>query len=126
MKEAFLFRYSQPVPYYTLLTDFTQIHLEKNEKIRDFNLRFHKTLTQIPEDMRPNDLVILGCYKNVMPPNVKYAIKATNIDTSEEAMEKHFEMEDNMIPSNANLDIILGRVQRLSLTNKRQVTFHGH
>lgn len=97
MEDAFLFRYSQPIPYYTLLTDFTQIHLEKNEKLRDFNLRFHKTLTRTPEDMRPNDPVILGCYKNVMPPNVKYAIKVANIDTLEEALEKAFEMEDNMI-----------------------------
>ena len=47
--------------------------------------------------MRPNDPVILGCFKNVMPANVKYAIKATNIDTLEEAKEKYFEREDNMI-----------------------------
>ena len=75
--------------------------------------------------MRPNDLVILGCYNNAMPLNVKYAINATNIDTLEEAMEKAFEMEDNMIQSNENHDIILGRVQRLILTNQCQVTFHG-
>ena len=76
--------------------------------------------------MRLNDPVILGCYKNSMPPNVKYAIKAANIDILEEAMEKAFEMEDNMIHSNADLDIILGRVQRLSLTNQHWVTFRGH
>ena len=56
------------------------------------NLIFHTTLTRIPEYMRPNDPVILGCYKNAMPPNVKYAIKTTNINTLEEVMEKDFEM----------------------------------
>lgn len=74
--------------------------------------------------MRQNDPIILGCYKNVMLPNVKYSIKTSNIDTFEEAMEKSFEMGDNMIQSNANPNIILGRVQMLSLTNYHQVTFH--
>jgi hypothetical protein len=49
--------------------------LRKNERIRDFNLRFNKTLSKIPEDKIPNDPMILGCYKNVIPPNVKYAIR---------------------------------------------------
>lgn len=97
MEDAFLFLYFEHVPYYTLFTYFTQIHLEKNEKLQDFNLRFHKTLTWILENMRPNDPIILGCYKNAMPTNVKYGIKTANIDTLEEAMDKVFEMEDNML-----------------------------
>jgi hypothetical protein len=33
--------------YHTLLTDFTQIGLRKNERIQDFNPRFNKTLSKI-------------------------------------------------------------------------------
>lgn len=33
MEDSFLFRYSKPIPYYTLLTNFTQIHLENIEKL---------------------------------------------------------------------------------------------
>jgi hypothetical protein len=67
--------------------------LRKNERIQDFNLRFNKTLSIILEDKRPNDPVILGCYKNAMPPNVKYAIKTSQMDTLEEVMIEDTEME---------------------------------
>jgi hypothetical protein len=67
--------------------------LRKNERIQDFNIRFNKTLSNIPEDKRPNDPFVLGCYKNVMPPNVKYAIRTSQMDTLEEAMTKFTEME---------------------------------
>jgi hypothetical protein len=42
-------RYAQPIAYHTLLTQFTQIHLQKGERIKDFNLQFFKTLNQIPD-----------------------------------------------------------------------------
>jgi hypothetical protein len=86
--------------------------LRKNERIQDFILRFNKTLSRIPEDKTPNDLVILGCYKNVMPPNVKYAIRTSQMDTLEEAMIKATEMEEIKIETGADLDIIPGKVQR--------------
>jgi hypothetical protein len=88
LESMFLTMFSPPVAYHTLLTNFTQICLKKNERIRDFNLRFNKTLNKIPEDKRPNDPVILGCYKNSMPPNVKFAIRASQMDTLEEEMTK--------------------------------------
>ena len=44
IEDAFLLRYSQLMAYHTLLTEFTKIHLEKNKEIRDFNLRFFRTL----------------------------------------------------------------------------------
>jgi hypothetical protein len=37
-------------------------------------------LSKIPEDKRHNDPVILGCYKNVMPQNVIYAIRTSQMD----------------------------------------------
>jgi hypothetical protein len=43
---AFMGRYAHHVAYHTLLTQFTQIHLEKNEKIRDFNLQFFRTCNE--------------------------------------------------------------------------------
>jgi hypothetical protein len=86
--------------------------LRKNERIQDFNLRFNKTLTKIPEDKRPNDLVILGFYKKAMPPNVKYVIRTSQMDTLEEEITKATEMEEIMIKMGVDPDIILGRVQR--------------
>jgi hypothetical protein len=50
LKAMFLTMFTPPISYHTLLTDFTQIGLRKNERICDFNLRFNKTLSKIPED----------------------------------------------------------------------------
>jgi hypothetical protein len=75
MEDVFMARYAQLVAYHTLLTQFTQIHLEKNERIKDFNLCFFKILQQIPKEKCPNEPVIFGCYKNAMPSNVKYVVK---------------------------------------------------
>jgi hypothetical protein len=41
IEDVFLSQYTQPIAYHTLLTQFTQIHLEKNEKIREFNLNLN-------------------------------------------------------------------------------------
>jgi hypothetical protein len=112
LEAMFLIMFSPAISYHTLLIDFTQIGLMKNERIRDFNLRFYKTLGRVPEDKIPNDLVILGCYKSEVPPNVKYAIKTSQMDTLEEEMTKVTEMEEIMIKMGANPAIILGRVQR--------------
>ena len=35
IEDTFMTQYSQPIAYHTLLTEFTQIHLQKNEMIRD-------------------------------------------------------------------------------------------
>jgi hypothetical protein len=83
LEAMFLTMFSPPFSYHTLLTDFTEIGLRKNEIIQYFNLRFNKTLSKIPEDEKLNDPVILGCYKNAMPPNVKYVIKTSQMDTLE-------------------------------------------
>jgi hypothetical protein len=80
--------YAPLVAYHTFLTQFTQIHLKKGERIRDFNLRFFKMLNQIPEEKKPNNPVILGCYKNAMPTNVKYVIRAAQIEYLYGAMSK--------------------------------------
>jgi hypothetical protein len=47
IETMFMTMYTPPVAYHTLLTQFTQIHLNKGERIRDFNLRFYKALNQI-------------------------------------------------------------------------------
>jgi hypothetical protein len=75
-------------------------------------LRFNKTLNKILEEKRPNDPVILGCYKNSMSSNVKFAIRASQIETLDEAMIKAIKMEEIMIETGVDPDIILGRVQR--------------
>jgi hypothetical protein len=93
VESMFMTMYVPPVMYHTLLTQFTQIHLKKGEKIRDFNLRFYKVLNQIPQDQRPNHPFILGCYKNSMPTNVNYDIRADQINNLDEAMSKEMEME---------------------------------
>ena len=47
-----------------------------------------------------------------MPSNVKHAIKGFGIMTLEEAMVKEYEMEENMLEINTDLELILGKVQR--------------
>jgi hypothetical protein len=93
LKAMFLTMFTPPIAYHTLITNFNQIGLRKNERIPYFNLRFNKTLSKIPKDKIPNELVILGCYKNVMSPNVKYSIRTSHMDTLEEAMIKAIEIE---------------------------------
>jgi hypothetical protein len=79
-------------------------------------------LSKIPEDKRPNDPVVLSCYNNAIPSNVKYAIITSQMDTLEEAMAKSTEMEEIMIETSVDPDIILGKVQRqqggLSIDNQ--------
>jgi hypothetical protein len=86
--------------------------LRKNKRIRYFNLKFNKTLSRIPEGKIPNDPVIFGCYKNAMPPNVKYSIRTSQMYTSEEEMTKATDMKEIIIEMGVDPDIILGRVQR--------------
>jgi hypothetical protein len=42
LEAMFLTMFSPPISYHTLLIDFTQIGLRKNERIRDFNLKLIK------------------------------------------------------------------------------------
>lgn len=91
---------------------FTQIYLKKNKKNQDFIIRFKHTLQRIPKDKRPNQPVNFGCFNNAMLANVKYTIKASRITTLEEAMVKAYEMEENMLGRNANLELILGKIKR--------------
>jgi hypothetical protein len=68
-------------------------------------------LSKILEDKIHNDPFILGCYKNVMSPNVKCVIRTSHMDTLEEEMIKSIEMEEIMIEMGVDLDNILGKVQ---------------
>ena len=58
----------------------------------------------------------------MIPPNVKYSIRTSQMDTLEEEMVKSTEMEEIMIETSVNPDIILGKVQRqlegLSIDNQ--------
>jgi hypothetical protein len=108
----FLTMFAPPIAYHTLLTNSTQIGLRKNERIRDLNIRFNKTLSRIPEYKRPNDAIIIGCYKNEMLLNVKYVIRTSQMDTLEEVMTKSTEMEEIMIETGVDPNIILGKLQR--------------
>jgi hypothetical protein len=72
--------------------------------------------------MGSNPMDPKSCYKNAMPLNVKYAIRTSQMDTLEEAMTKSMEMEEIMIETGVDPDIILGKVQRqlggLSIDNQ--------
>jgi hypothetical protein len=96
IEAMFMTMHEPPIAYHTLLTQFIQIHLKKGERIRDFNLRFFKIPNQIPQDQRPNNPVILECYENAMSTNVKYAIRATQIEDLDGAISKATKMEEIM------------------------------
>jgi hypothetical protein len=57
-----------------------------------------------------------------MPTNVKYAIRADQINNLDGAMSRVTEMEEIMIETNVDPDIILGKFQRemtnLTITNQ--------
>jgi hypothetical protein len=71
-----------------------------------------KTLNQIKQEQRKNDPVILGCYKNAIPPNVNYAIKYSQLNDLDRAIKKETEMEEFMLETNVDPEFILGKVQR--------------
>lgn len=112
IKDSLLLSYSQLIAYHTLLTNFTQIQLKKNEKIQDFHCRFFRILYQMPNKECLNQPVIFGCLKNAMSMNGKYAIRVSNIATLEEAMAKSFQMEENILESNVDPVVFLGKAQR--------------
>jgi hypothetical protein len=88
LETMFLTVYALPTTYHTLLTQFTQIHLKKGERIRDFNLIFFKISNQILEKQKPNSPIILRCYKNAMPSNVKFSIGDAQIEDLYGSMHK--------------------------------------
>jgi hypothetical protein len=47
-----------------------------------------------------------------MPSNVNYAIKVSLINTLDEEITKETQMEEYILETNANYEIILGKVQR--------------
>ena len=57
-------------------------------------------------------MVVLGCYKNGMPANVKFVIRSSQIETLNEATGKATEMEEIMFETGVDPDIILGKVRR--------------
>jgi len=87
-ENMFMTMYSPPIAYHTLLTHFTQILFKKGEIIRDFNLQFFKTLNQIPKKQQPNESVIFGFYKNVMPAKLNYEIRSSQINDLHGAIQK--------------------------------------
>jgi hypothetical protein len=107
-----MYKLAPPIAYHTLITQFTQIYLQKNERIRDFNVWFFKTLHQTLEEQHPNQPVIFGCYKGSIPSNVSNEITNSQINTLDDAMRKATEMEGYMLKSNGDPEIVLGRVQR--------------
>jgi hypothetical protein len=53
-----------------------------------------------------------GCYKNAMPSNVKISIRVAQIEDLNGAMHKATEMEEIMLETDVDPDIILGKFQR--------------
>lgn len=91
-----------------LVTKFMQIHLQNREKFHDFIIKFKYTLQKIPQEKHPNQSMIFCCFNNSMLDNVKYLIKYSRITTLEEAMEKAYEMEENMIEGITDTKLIWG------------------
>jgi hypothetical protein len=79
--------YAQPITYHTLITQFTQINLQKGERIKYFNSHFFKTLNQIPNGKHSMP-VIFGCYNNAIPSNTNCEIRVEKINTLDEAFKR--------------------------------------
>jgi len=118
--------YEPPIAYHTFLTQFTQIHLKKGERIKDFNSQIFNTLNKILEEKKPNAPIIFGCYKNEMPSNVNFSIRSSRINNLNASIQKEMKMEEFMVEKNVDPDIILGKVQRevntLAISNQGMST----
>jgi hypothetical protein len=112
LENILLTMYAPPLAYHTLLTHFTQIHFKNIERIKDFNLIFFNTMNQIPEEKKTNALVVFGCYKNTIPTNVNYAIIYSRINTLYVVIQKEINMEEFMLETKYDLEIILEKVPR--------------
>jgi hypothetical protein len=71
----FLTKYAHPIAYHTLLTKFTQIHLQKGERIRDFNLHFSKANAPELEKQQP----IVNQTKRPLQMNCNLVDELTNL-----------------------------------------------
>jgi len=69
-------------------------------------------LNQIPQEKKPNDPVILGFYKDAMSANVNYTIRCSQTNDLEGAIQKEMKMEEFMLETNLDPEIILGKVNR--------------
>jgi len=56
--------------------------------------------------------MLLLFWDSIMSANFKHAIKSTRIATLENAMQKEKEMEEDMLESNVDPVVILGKGQR--------------
>jgi hypothetical protein len=113
LENILLTMYAPPLAYHTLLTHFTQIHFKNIERIKDFNLIFFNTMNQIPEEKKKtNALVVFGCYKNTILTNVNYAIRSSRINTLCVVIQKEMNMEEFMLETKYDPEIILEKVPR--------------
>jgi hypothetical protein len=58
IEDMFMTIYAHPIACHTLLTQFTQIHFQKGERIIYFNLLIFKTLNQIPDENFLNEIIL--------------------------------------------------------------------
>jgi len=111
LENMFMTMYAPHVAYHMLFTQFTQIHLKNKERIIYFNMIFFKTLKEILQGKRPNDIIILECYKNTMPTNLIYEIISSQINDLDGAIQKATEMEEFTWETNVDPKIILEKVK---------------
>jgi hypothetical protein len=83
-------------------------------------------LNKILEEQKPNASMILGCYNNAMPSNIKFAIRASQIEYLHATIENATKMEDIILEIGVDLDIILRKIQiqmdNLSISNQEAST----
>jgi hypothetical protein len=110
LENMFMTMYAPPIAYQTLLTQFTQIHLKRGEIIRYSNMQFFMTLNQILEEQRQNALVIFVFYNNLILANVNYSMRSSQLNNLYGAIQKEMEMEEFMMETNVDPEIILGKI----------------
>lgn len=75
-----------------MIQDFMEIHIEDDELVTVFNLRFAKTLKRIPQGIRPLDDMDSVVYLGAFGKNMSYRMR----NESPESLYEAYEIKDNI------------------------------
>jgi hypothetical protein len=67
LENLFVEKYVPRKDPYSLFLKLVEIHMNEEETVKDFTFRFMKVLHEIPQEMFPNDVIILVVMKMLFP-----------------------------------------------------------
>jgi hypothetical protein len=72
LEKRFVEKYfSRKDPYFVFLK-LIEIQMNEEEMVKDLSFIFMKVIHEIPQEMFPNDVIILSCYENSLSVNLRF------------------------------------------------------